>query len=218
MKTVDPAIAAHRAARVSTHAEILVWIEALNRSTGVTETMGLWTGPDHQQFIVEGVARDYYGAGNLLVVPVFQSQVGLEARSYDIGLTAVSEDVELLVRGYETRFAPIEVHRVEFDDDHNPLAAPERIFRGWVNGAPIPTPAIGGEAGMSLRVISHSHILTKYGNATKSDEYQQRRQGDRFRRYGSIRQAAVYWGRKRKGQEDEARPSLPDHLTGAFKR
>lgn len=195
MRTLPAAIAARRAARVSTHVENLVWVTAKNRSTGAAETLGLWTGVDHQNFTIAGQVRAYFGAGAVLQVPDIQATVGLEVRRYSIGLSAISPEVEMLIRGYDPKFAPVEIHRAEFDDDGNLLAEPERIFKGLVDGTPIITPAIGGEATATLDVVSNAVMLTRWAGVTKSDQVQRKRQDDRFRKYGSIAaKVPIVWG------------------------
>ena len=207
MRSLDPAVAARRAARVSTHVEVLVWVSAKNRSTGAVETLGLWTGADHETFTIGGQSRVYYGAGNVLDVPDIEAGVGLEVRTYQIGLSAISPEVEVLLRGYDPRQAPVEIHRAEYDDAGTLLAAPERIFKGWVDGTPIITPAVGGVAAASLSIVSNARMLTRYAGVTKSDEVQQQRSGDRFRRYGSIAaEAEVVWGAHKHKPETEQAP------------
>lgn len=196
MRSVSASVAAARAARSGIHAEHLFWISAKNRTTGAMETMGLWTGPDEQTFTVAGQARTYYGAGNVLRAEPIRATVGIEVRTYEVELAAISPEVEQLIRGYDTRLAPIEIHRAEFDGDGNLIAISERIFKGWIDGAPITTPEIGGEASARVRLVSAAHALTRYGSATKSDTVQRRRSGDRFRRFGSITSAQVFWGEK----------------------
>lgn len=203
MRSVSPAIAARRAARVAVNAHALVWIQAKNRATGAPETLGLWTGPDHMTFTIRGQARVYYGAGNVLQVPVIQAGLGLEVRSYQLGLAGVSPEIEIGLRGYDARFAPVEIHRAEFDDDDNLLAAPERVFKGWINDHPIVTPAIGGTATATIDVVSNARQLTRRGHLTKSDQHQRQRGGDRFRRYATLTAAAtIYWGDKKANLAD----------------
>lgn len=198
MRTLPAAVVARRAARVSTHAEILVWVSAKNRSTGAVETLGLWTGADHQDFTIGGVVRPYYGAGNVLQVPDIEASIGIEVRTYQIGLSAISPEVEMLIRGYDPKFAPVEIHRAEFDDAGNLLGEPERIFKGTVDGTPIITPAIGGEAVATLDVVSNARMLTRHPGVTKSDQVQRARAGDRFRRWGSIAaEVPIVWGGKK---------------------
>lgn len=198
MRFVDPQVAARRAARAGTHAEALVWVEARNRSTGLIETMGLWTGVDHQIFTIGGESRTYYGAGNVLDVPDIPSRMGVAIQTLTISVAFASPEVEMLLRGYDPRLCRAEIHRAEFDADEKLIATPERLFKGWINGAPSVTPAIGGAATASLELVSNARMLTRRGSATKSDQYQRRRSGDRFRRYATLAESAtVYWGEER---------------------
>lgn len=198
MRSTDPAVAAHRAGRVATHAEILVWITARHRSTGNPESIGFWTGVDHEVFRIGGQDRSYIGAGAMLDAPDIEAAPGLEVRRHTITLSALDPGVEQAVRGYDPRHAPVELHRAEYDGTGALLAAPERIFKGWIDGTPIMTPPIGGTATVALEIVSNSRMLTQYGGGTKSDAVQQQREGDRFRRYGSIAgEAQVFWGSER---------------------
>lgn len=198
MKTLAANVVARRAARVSTDARMLVWVGAKNRATGDAEHMGLWTGEDHTDFSIGGQIRTYFGAGAVLQVPPIQSVIGLEVRRLSIGLAAVSPEVEVLLRGYDPRFAPAEIHRAEFDADGNLLEAPERLFKGWINAAPILTPASGGMGTATIEIVSNARMLTRYGSATKSDQVQRLRGGDRFRRWATLtRAAAIFWGEEK---------------------
>lgn len=177
---------------------MLVWISAKHRTTGALERMGLWTGDDHQDFTIRGQTRTYFGAGRILQVPTIQAVVGLEVRRINISLAAVNNEVEVLLRGYDARFAPAEIHRAEFDGNGNLLAEPERLFKGWINAAPITTPPAGGTGTATLEIVSNARMLTRFGAMTKSDQMQQLRTGDRFRRWATLtRAAAIFWGEEK---------------------
>ncbi|MFE3839657.1 hypothetical protein ABNX41_21770, partial [Rhodobacteraceae bacterium PA1-206B] len=73
MRTLPAAVAAHLAARKPLLVHQLLWISARNRTSGAVETLGLWTGEDHQSITVGGQSRTYYGAGAVLGIdPVTQ--------------------------------------------------------------------------------------------------------------------------------------------------
>ncbi|MDO5614523.1 MAG: hypothetical protein Q4G14_14945 [Paracoccus sp. (in: a-proteobacteria)] len=200
MRQTDPLKIAHRATRTSIHADILVWISARNRTTGAIETIGLWSGDDHQIFRIDGQDRLYYGAGNLLECEPIQATTGLAVRSYELRLAANSPEMQLAIRGYDPRFAPVEIHRAEYNAAGALLGAPERLFRGWIDEAPMTTGADGDDDDLRLRVVSEARALTLFSGATKSDAVQSRRGGDRFRRYGSVvEQVEVAWGEHRRG-------------------
>ena len=201
MRYTDPQIQARRARRAGIVSHALIHVEARIRGSRAPAPLGLWTGDDHLDFTIEGQRRTYYAA-SVLDVPVIRSEIGLAVRRLRIGLVKISPAVEQLIRGYDVRGARIQIHRAEYDDDGNLIEAPERLFKGWVNGAPIVTDAIQNDAGMvivpsraSLECVSNSRMLTMHGNRTKSDEMQRQRGGDRFRRYATVAaEATVYWG------------------------
>ena len=66
MRTYDTLTANYLAARAGTVIRILIWAEAKNRSTGLTEALGLWTGAEDRAFTVEGGSRNYVGAGTVM--------------------------------------------------------------------------------------------------------------------------------------------------------
>ncbi|QBR38364.1 hypothetical protein ETW23_03910 [Leisingera sp. NJS201] len=195
----DSGTAAALAARDGLVAGRLVWITARKRSTGLLETIGIWSGEDDLTLEVGGQPRPYTGAGALMRSDPITAGTGLAVRTYQIGLAAVAPEVEALVKGYETRLAPLEIHRALFNPATRALAGPpHRVFSGFINGIDFPTAEPGGTASCTLELISETRALTRTLASKKSDESQQRRGGDRFRRYGNISGVVpVYWGELR---------------------
>ncbi len=180
-------------------ARVLIWVEAKNRASGETETMGLWNGADHQTFTVGGEERGYFGAGNVSEAPPVSMAVGLDVRMYRLQLAPLTPEVVQLIRGYDARFAPVEMHRVLFDPvTRRPVDAPHRIFRGYIDEIDITEPEGGGDARCEVIMATSARALTRVLALKKSDEVQSRRQGDRFRRYADISGVVdVWWGEKR---------------------
>jgi len=122
-------------------------------------------------------------------------------RTIKISLSPISEAVRKAIREYDARLAPVEIHRGLLDlDTRNLIAPPRPRFVGEVNGAPIETPAAGGEGSVSLSVVSHTRALTKTNAAKKSDETQKLRGGDRFRRYSDVAGQIEFWWGEKKGK------------------
>lgn len=199
MRDLDGATFAYFDTRADFVSHVLIWISAKNRSTGATENIGFWTGDDHQSFTIDGGARLYYGAGDVLDVPPLTYEAGLSVRMHTFGLASLSPEVATALRGYEPRLAPVQVHRALFDAATGALvAAPHRVLLGWVDEASIPTPEVGGMGGATITVASSARGLTKTLPAFKSDNQQRRRSDDRFRRYVDVSGAVdVFWGSKR---------------------
>lgn len=126
------ATAAYFATQTRIRARVLVWMQALDRETGQVETMGLWNGADHRVFTIRGEERTYYGAGGLIAVDPITSRTGLNVRMQRLVFSPLAPEVEQLIRGYDARFAPVEIHRALFDPDSHALVdEPHRRFKGW---------------------------------------------------------------------------------------
>lgn len=196
MKTLDTATRAALGARAGMVARALVWVRARNRATGALEAIGFWTGEDHRDFVIGGETRTYFGAGALLALPEFTVAAGLEVRMHEISLSALAPEVAQLLRGYEARFAPVEVHVATFAPESFALVAePVRIFKGYIDAARIVTPKLGEAGSASITVASASRALTRGLALKKSDATQSLRQGDRFRRYTDVSGSVeVWWG------------------------
>ena len=200
MRYLDPAITSHLAARGSLHVHVLVWIAARDRDTGEMEAIGLWTGDDHQEVMIGAQSRTYYGAGGLIGIDPVTARAGLEVREHRITLSPLAEEVTQAIRIYDPYLAPIEVHEWYFDPATlEPLADPIRIFKGHVTGAPITTPAAGGDASCEITAVSSAWTLTRSLTLKRSDEaLRARAAADRFRRYTDISGSVeCAWGEKR---------------------
>ncbi len=196
MRVYESAIASNLNARHGLLVRHLLWIRAKNRDTGATETIGLWDGDDHGQFTVDGNVRTYYGVGALLGVPDLTARAGLEVWQPEVSVSGIAPEVEIALRGYEPKLAPVEIHRAFFAPAEGTLlGSPVRIFKGWIDGVSIPTPEEGGDATASITLASNSRGLTRVIPAKKSDEAYQRRSGDRIMRYADIGGTVkVRWG------------------------
>lgn len=180
-------------------ARLLVWVVARNRGTGLPEALGLWTGLEARAFTIGGAARTYQGAGGLMNVPPIQMAGGLAVRMHRLALSPISQEVIDLVRTYDARFAPVEVHRALFDPVTGALVdEPHRLLKGFVDEVEETTPEAGGEAGLEVVVASSARLLTRRLALKRSDETQRLRGGDRFRRYVDVSgEVDVYWGERR---------------------
>lgn len=196
MRVYETAIASRLNDRAGLMVRHLLWIVAKNRDTGAAETIGFWDGDDHLEFTVEAETRTYYGVGTLLQVPDLTARVGLEVWQPEVSLSGIAPEVEIALRGYDPKLAPVQIHRAFFDPLSGELVgSPVRIFKGWIDAASIPTPEEGGEAVATITLASNSRALTRTIPAKKSDEAYKRRSGDRIMRYADISGAVpVRWG------------------------
>lgn len=195
--TFSPATANHFATSTRFMPRVLFWVRALNRSTGEVETLGIWNGDDHREFTIAGETRTYYGAGSLLSVDPITSQTGLKVRTHRIKLSPLAPEVQQLIRGYEPRFAPVELHRAVFDPDtHALIDEPHRRVKGYIDKVTLKTGPKAESVTCEIEIASAARALTIPLSRKRSHEtLQARSPGDGFRRYASVAGViTVPWG------------------------
>ena len=203
MRSYGAATLTYFQARAGVIARTLVWISARNRSTNAVETMGLWTGGDNETITIGGTPRLYYGAGNIVELPQITMQAGLSVRMHRLGLTSLTPEAELLLRGYDVRFAPVEIHRALYTLDTRTLVEePHSMQTGFVDEVDLGTPAVGGTATCTLGIATSARVLTQSLPLKRSDAAQQLRSGDRMLRWNDVSGSVdVWWGdERRKGR------------------
>lgn len=203
MQARPTALANHLNARLPILVRWLMWISARNRATGATETLGLWTGEDHQELVVAGQTRTYFGAGGLVGLDPIRAGVGTDIRETRARLSPMTPEVEMAIRGYDVRQAPIEVHRLILNPaTMQAVGSPVLRLRGWVNKAVIVTAGDGQEGRCDFTIVSSARAGTKTLSLKKSDASGKLRVlpaggEDRFFKYTDISGAVpVKWGSK----------------------
>ncbi len=183
--------------RRGTDARILLWVRAKNRETGGMEVIGFWSGDDHQEFLIDGEVRTYFGAGNVISVAPLIVSPGFSVRNLRVKLPPFTDEVKTLLQTYEPRLAEVELHSCPLDIDTGaPLGQPLRRFKGFLNQAPEERQGKRGSAYTELVMVSSARVLTftlplKRSNA----ELQRRNANDRGREYiDTTAQWAVTWG------------------------
>lgn len=119
-----------------------------------------------------------------------------------IGLNILTPEVELLLKGYDARQAPCEVHVARFDPETGALLDISRVFKGWVDSMPVKEGGKGQPSSMDANLASNARQLTRKVPSRVSDAAHQRAQpGDRIFRYNAVSGAVeVFWGQKRMGR------------------
>lgn len=179
---------AQLAERRGTDAHALLWFQAKNRETGAPETLGFWTGDDHQEFLIDGEIRTYYGAGNVIDLPPIIVKPGFTARNLRVKMPPFTDEVKTLLQGYEARLAAVQIHSVALNIDTGaPMGEPVRAFKGFLNQAPQETGAKQGTSQTELVLVTAARRLT-YGLPLKRSgaELQLRAPKDRGREYSDV--------------------------------
>lgn len=188
MRSFSPATAAYFASRAGFIGHVLIWFRAKNRTTLATETIGFWTGADHQIFSIGGEDRTYYAAGAMLKVDPIRRVAGLKVRTQRVTFSQIAPEAQLAVRGYDIRHAPVEMHRALFDpQSHTLIDEPHVMLRGYVDKATVTTPAKGGAGQITIEIASAGRALTKPLSRFRSNaSMEATRPGDEFRKYASV--------------------------------
>lgn len=203
MRSYDAATLAALQTRAGVRARILIWVVAKNRVSGLDETLGLWTGADDRSFTIGSETRLYAGAGSIMQIPAIKLQAGLSVRMQRMTLSPISTVVADLIETYQSRFAPIEIHRALFSTEDGALVAePHRVWKGFIDEVEITRAESGGEATCEVTAASSARLLTRTLPLKRSDATQQLRSGDRFRRYVDVSgKVDVWWGEKKGGSK-----------------
>lgn len=200
MPNIDAAELALLQARSGVITRELVWLQPRNIASGLIAPVGLWTGPDHAEFAIDGQVRVYFGAGAAISVAAVTSETGLAVRTLRAELTVLVPEVEDAIRAHDMRFAAAEVHRAVFNlETHALISPPRRIFKGWVDALSIATPQDGGSGGVDLQLVSVARAFTRSLPLTRSDAAQRlRNPSDAFRQYSATAGLRdVHWGEAR---------------------
>lgn len=195
MKLLPTALTAHLEAREGVSPRALAWFEARNRATGATETLGLWQGADDRTFNIGGATRTYYGAGQLLGVDPIVARSGVEVRRQRLVFSALTPEVEQLVRGYDARYGRAEVHVVHMVAGTDTfVSSPVRWLAGYVDEVSIRTGEAGGEGAVEIRIATAARALTqKLGRKRSDRSLRARAPADRFRRYSDVSGSVKAW-------------------------
>lgn len=145
------------------------------------------------------VVYDFEGVGGLIVADPIPLVSDLTVQSISLKFSGLDDRLDYLVRAYDVGQAPIQIYRGFFDPETLRLAAPASPrFTGFVDGAPIETPASGSVGSITLRCVSCAQEMTRSNPDLRSDESQQARAaGDAFYRdVATIGAVQCFWGRK----------------------
>ena len=183
--------------RRGTDARVLMWIRAKNRETGTPEAIGFWSGDDHQEFMIGGELRSYFGAGAVLDTPPIVVEPGFAVRNYRVLIPPFTEEAKTLFQEYEPRLAEVEIHSVVLDiDTGDQMGTPKRMFKGFLNEAPQEIGKKGGNSQTELVFVTAARRLTFTLPLKRSSaELQLRDPSDRGREYSDVAgEWIVRWG------------------------
>lgn len=177
----------HLLARSAVMPRWLLWVAAKEFGTLASAPLGLWNGDDDLSFSIAGSPRTYLGALSRFEVEPITYATGLDVRTLSITLAANAPETEDLVRGFIIRLAAVELHLALLDPQTTDLIDVQPMFRGFVNRAPLSTPAQGGGDSVTIELVSRMRTMALPGPALKKTNQSHilRDATDDFRQYGA---------------------------------
>jgi hypothetical protein len=178
MRALDSAEVAAVQQRAVMAREFLI-VTARDRGTGALTEHGFWndirpvTAPikDGRTGATRNV--DFTGVAGALDIGAIPLTADITVRNVEVSLPAIDAVVATLVRGTDVRAAPMQILRGYFDPATHILLAPAKArFVGYVDGAPIVTPAEGGEGSVTLKCVSATRELTRVSTEVRSHQSQ----------------------------------------------
>lgn len=190
MRDIPTEILSSLAQRNGVKARVLLWVKAHERDAERTPvSIGFWNGIQPRVFFVDGSNKTFYGAGNVLGFDKMKQQSGLYIKKFGFRLSHLTEEVQTLLRQYDAQGAEVIVHLVFFSvETDNQIGTPVRVFKGWIDKAPITTPPKNNSGGsVKIEAVGNSRILTRVNAQRKSDKSQRlRNAADAFYQYVTV--------------------------------
>lgn len=186
-----------------------VWIVAKNRTTGAAQAVGFWNGKIDSTFnVIDGitrstVSRPFVAIGSLLGLDDIPMTSDLSVREMSINLSPINDAVENAIRGYDAKFAPVQIYRVLLDRETRLIVgAGYPRFVGFINGAPIIRAAVGDSSSVQITIVSQMRELTKSNPDVRSKESQTDRTGgvstdNFFQNTDDVGHWIIPWGQRR---------------------
>lgn len=171
----------------------LVWVKPRNRTTNAIEQTGVSTLEQNQSFTIDGVNRSYYGAGSLLEISPFQYTTGAEINNQTIKLSGLDPTVIEMVRGYDARLAPAEIHLALLNPNTGALIGVTKFFDGFIDGIVI---SEADDSAIVIKLVSSMREGTKTLTHKKSDAtLKLRNANDDGLKYADVSGSVkVHWG------------------------
>lgn len=156
-----------------------LWIIPRDFSSGDPAPYGFWSGTTSISAQVvnplsgSAIERDFEGAGALISISDIPAVSGTAVQTVTITFSQISPGAQNIVRGYDLKQARVEIYSGYFDPNTRALLEPAFCrFQGFVDTAPLVTPAENSEGSLTLTCTSHAQELTRSNPDTRSDDSQ----------------------------------------------
>lgn len=181
-----------------------IWFVVREFDTGNPVTDGYWSDIGTRTFAVvdpeTGGAQDreFFGADGLIEISDIPHVSTLAVQQITIKLSQVSDRVNDLLRTFDCKQGRVEVYRGLFDPQTHELVDPAYcVFVGFIDEAPIDTPAENEAGDVTLTCTSHTQEITRTNSDTRSDASQRLRSStdNFFANVATVKDQLIWWGK-----------------------
>lgn len=168
-----------------------------------TQTFRFWSGSHDKSidvidpFTGSSESRTFEAAGANIQMSAISYTSGLVVTPLTIQFSRISDRMGTVLRTWDPRLAPVEVHRVYLNPESlQPIATAQPKFIGFVDENPETIPEPGNEGSWEVVCVPHTQELLRVNPATRSDSDQRRRGAtDNFYRHtADVGQWEMWWG------------------------
>src|SRR6266851_3935111 len=159
-----------------------IWFIVRDRSTGAPVTDGYWSdvGSITASVVDPDTGgtqnRTFTGADGLISISDIPLVSALTVQNVTITLSQVSDRINTLVRTYDCKQGVVQIFRGLFDPATRSMVGPAYPrFAGFIDQAPITTPAEGNAGNVVLTCTSNTQEMTRANSDTRSDASQRLR-------------------------------------------
>lgn len=159
-----------------------IWFVVRDRSTGAPVTDGYWSDVGSITASVVDPdtggtqSRTFAGADSLISISDIPLVSALTVQNVTITLSQVSDRINTLVRTYDCKQGVVQIFRGLFDPATRSMVGPAYPrFAGFINQAPVTTPAEGAAGNVVLTCTSNTQEMTRANSDTRSDASQRLR-------------------------------------------
>ncbi|HEV7284027.1 MAG TPA: hypothetical protein VGN75_04150 [Kaistia sp.] len=183
MRSLDPAEITAIAARTVVARDFIV-ITVKDRITGNASPVGFWSDAGAFSCLVKNgrtglVEAQAFVGGALVSIGDIPLISDISVRTVEVVLSGIDASVIDATKTYDARNAPITIYRGYLNPDTLELVAPAKSrFIGFIDEAPVVTPAEGGASTVTLSCASHTRELTRKNPDVRSHESQILRKAD----------------------------------------
>lgn len=182
-----------------------IWFTVRNRSTGLPESEGIWSGAGtvlHDIYNIDTQAvenRQWTGVGSLVTMTPIAKVANLTIQDVEITIPHLNEALTRIARTHDAKQGRVELYRGLFDPLNNTAIAPAQSrFSGFINHVELKTPAAGEVGNAVLHCKSNALEFNRFNPELRSHTSQrQRNSSDTFYKgVETAHQAEIFWGTK----------------------